>query len=220
MRQRKIKNLDEKIATLQHLVAEVPQGNMGRWRGVFVGEDNSEKKMFLELGCGKGMFIGTLSRENPDSLYLAAEGQDSVFYKALDRVASTGDVPGNLLFLRTFIFNLGDFFVEGELDGIYLNFSDPWPKAKHEKRRLTSPVYLRGYCKALKPGGFLHFKTDNETLFDYSLRTVSEESELDIVRVTRDLHNSEYAIDNVLTEYEKKFINFEKEIKYLLALRR
>jgi tRNA (guanine-N7-)-methyltransferase len=261
VRQRKIKNLDQKIEALSHLIAENPQENKGHWRqafsdgkklwlegrndtepqrsgviagakGVIAGltrnplassknlQPDSMRELFLELGCGKGMFISGLSRKNPDSLYLAAEGQDSVFYKALDRVASSGDSPDNLLFLRTFVFHLNDFFSAGELDGVYLNFSDPWPKAKHEKRRLTSPTFLAGYRHALKTGGFLQFKTDNAPLFDYSVRTVAEDEGFEIVRLTQDLHRSEYAEDNTMTEYEKKFINFEREIKYLLAVKR
>ncbi|MDR1778344.1 MAG: tRNA (guanosine(46)-N7)-methyltransferase TrmB [Clostridiales Family XIII bacterium] len=239
MRQKRIKDVERKVAPYRRYLVEEPRENRGVWRNVFaarcIGQAQaaSGRKLYLEIGCGKGLFIKTLSSENLDSLYLAAEGQMSVAYRALATAAGTlsavkqgfyireDDVPPprNLLFLRTYIFEPGEFFADGELNGIYLNFSDPWPKARHEKRRVTSPAFLEAYRKVLAPGGFLSLKTDNDILFEYSAATIEAAPGFSVERLTHDLYASEFLAGNVPTEYERKWVNLNRKIKHILAVK-
>lgn len=120
----------------------------------------------------------------------------------------------NLKFITGFIRDIKDYFEEGELSGVYLNFSDPWPKERHDKRRLTYRSYLEGYRWVVKPGGFLEFKTDNEGLFDFTLEQIREMN-LEVVETTRDLHHSNIPAKNITTEYEDKFVAAGKKIHYV-----
>ncbi|MDR3072937.1 MAG: tRNA (guanosine(46)-N7)-methyltransferase TrmB [Clostridiales Family XIII bacterium] len=237
MRQKRIKDVEKKVLPYSAYLVTDPEAQKGHWRSVFSKQcrifEPEKRKLYLEIGCGKGLFIKTLSSENHDALYLAAEGQMSVAYRALTRAAGTynavksgflireDDVPkpNNLLLMRAYIFTPRDYFALGEVNGIYLNFSDPWPKSRHEKRRVTAPEYLAAYRDILHPGGFLHLKTDNDALFDYSEQTIRDAEGFQIVRVTRDLHRSAFAEENVLTEYERKWMNLNRKIKYLLAIK-
>ncbi|MDR3225270.1 MAG: hypothetical protein LBT52_03110 [Clostridiales Family XIII bacterium] len=128
--------------------------------------------------------------------------------------------PDNLRLCAEYILDMRDFFAEGELNGIYLNFSDPWPKARQEKRRLTSPRYLNGYLNVLTESGFLRFKTDNTDFFAYSRTSIEDHPGLEITGITEDLHRSGYAEDNVMTEYERRYLNLQRKINYLEAVKR
>ena len=131
MRQRNIKNLEEKLAANSAFLIENPRACRGHWAEVF-GNNNP---IFLEIGCGKGKFITSRAEANPDVNYIAAEGQSSVVLRAMEKAQESK--LANLRIFIDFIHDLRDYFEEGELAGLYLNFSDPWPKARHAKRRLT-----------------------------------------------------------------------------------
>ena len=120
----------------------------------------------------------------------------------------------NARLLCAYVHDIRDFFMPGELDGLYLNFSDPWPKARHEKRRLTHRAYLASYRDVVREGGFLAFKTDNDGLFEFTLEEIEAEG-YDILEMSRDLHHSEYAAENVMTEYEARFSENGKTINYV-----
>ena len=160
------------------------------------------KKTYVEIGCGKGKFIIENSEKNPDIDYIAVEKVPDVILLAAEK-AKERDIK-NIKFLICDAKELTELFDENSVDLIYLNFSDPWPKAKHYKRRLTYKTFLDVYRKILKSEGAIFFKTDNIGLFEFSL----EQFTLDnwkLKNVTYDLHNSEFAGDNIMTEYEKNF---------------
>jgi tRNA G46 methylase TrmB len=127
--------------------------------------------------------------------------------------------PDNLRFCAEYILDMRDYFEDGEIDGVFLYFSDPWPKARQEKRRLTSPGYLNGYRDALAEGGFLRLKTDSADFFTYSRARIEADPGFEITALTNDLHASEYAGDNEMTEYELRFLNLNRKIRYLEARR-
>lgn len=175
-----------------------PAGCKGKWQQRF-GNTNP---IHIEVGMGKGKFITTLAQLNPDINYIGIERQDAVLYRALQKQQEL-KLP-NLILLLVDADVLEEYFAEDEVDRIYLNFSDPWPKDRHAKRRLTSGTHMDKYAIVLKPEGCICFKTDNRDLFDYSLVAV-EEAGWTISDVTYDLHHSEYAEGNVMTEYEERF---------------
>ena len=208
MRQRKIKDIEEKLEHFTQYMVEAPEEQKGKWREIF-GNDNP---IYLEIGCGKGQFITEHARRNPDCNYIAIEGQDSVIWRALQKVEKLELT--NLCFIKKYIDDIRDFFADGELEGLYLNFSDPWPKERHAKRRLTYHKKLKQYIQIIKPEGHIEFKTDNEGLFEFTLEQI-EEAELKILEMSRDLHNSPYAEKNIPTEYEDKFSQKGKNINYV-----
>lgn len=219
MRQRRIKDIDTKIEKYEEYIVPDPAEQKGKWREYF-GEDNSDKKLFVEIGCGKGRFIVDSAKANPDGLYVAVEGFSSVIYRALEKIDK--DQIANIACVKEFVFDLGNWFEEDEIDGLFLNFSDPWPKKKNAKRRLTYRDRLEQYAKAIKPGGFLRFKTDNDGLFEFTLEEldlVIDRCGFEIEAMTRDLHSSEWAVTSPMTEYEAKFAGTGKNINYL-ALRK
>ena len=156
----------------------------------------------LEIGCGKGGFITELAKRNPDRFFIALEVSTGALITAMESV-KTQEIK-NIRFINANAVTLCDLFHKGEVDTIYLNFSDPWPKARHAKRRLTYRSFLELYRSILPDDGVLIFKTDNVGLFDFSLEEFAEFG-LNIEWMTRDLHNSERAEGNVMTEYEKNF---------------
>lgn len=188
MRQRKIKNLDEKLDELSRFSIEDGTELKGKWREVFgaLQNDDEHTELFAEFGCGKGKFLAGLAESHPDKCYVAFEGNQSVVYHAMQK-ADDGDLK-NVRYVTHYIDTASDFFDDGELDGIYLNFSDPWPKSKHEKRRLTAGTRLDDYIKAVRSGGTIEFRTDNDDLFDYTMEKLMMASGIKIVAVTRDLH--------------------------------
>ena len=202
MRMRKKKHGDERIQACAELLIEDPSILKNDPTLPFPRKD---KKLCLEIGCGKGNFaVGTAAKDTDCNL-IAMERVKDVCCLALEKAMAQKDTrPDNLRFIIGNADDLEEWFPEKCLDVIYLNFSDPWPKAGHAKRRLTHKVYLEKYKKLLKDGGLLIFKTDNVGLFDFSLEEF-ENFGLKIEWMTRDLHNSERAEGNVMTEYEKNF---------------
>lgn len=209
MRQRKIKNLDEKLKNLSHFIVENPRDIRGKWRECF-GNDNP---IYLEIGCGKGQFIRENALRYKERNYIAIEGHESVVLRALSKAEESSLI--NIRFVTEYVQSLDEFFEPGELAGIYLNFSDPWPKERHAKRRLTYGKRLMQYMETLREGGFVQFKTDNDGLFEFTLEQI-EECGLEQAAMTRDLHNSELAEGNITTEYEDKFSGIGKNINYVL----
>ena len=174
------------------------------------------KPLFIEIGMGKGRFITEMARRNPHRAFLGIERYESVMYKALIRMGD--EPPQNLRFLCADAFNMRDYFEKNEIAGIYLNFSDPWPKARHDKRRLTHHRFLSLYSDLLPEGGLIEFKTDNEGLFDFSLEEIEASPDFDLIAVTRDLHHDDTMNEgNVMTEYEEKFSGMGNPIYKLIA---
>jgi tRNA (guanine-N7-)-methyltransferase len=236
------------MAVYAEQLLTAPEDHRGRWRQAFpfvapvvapvvapgaghsgCGDESGDdcggrrsgdtRRLFVEIGTGKGDFILTAAQQNPSILYLGIEGSENALYRALQK--TEGVVLPNLRFCATYVLRVQDLFGDGELSGLYLNFSDPWPKARHAKRRLTAPAYLRGYGAAIEPGGFLQFKTDNDAFFAYTKEMMEEASDLFTVEAsTEDLWHSPYADGNIKTEYEGKFLKLQKTINYLRALRK
>jgi len=156
----------------------------------------------LEIGCGKGGFITELALRNPDRFFIALEVSTGALITAMER-AKAKEIS-NLRFINANAVTLLDLFQKGDIHTIYLNFSDPWPKARHAKRRLTYRSFLELYRSVLPDDGVLIFKTDNRPLFDFSLEEFAA-CNMPMSEITYDLHNSEYNSDNIMTEYEKNF---------------
>ncbi len=187
----------EEIDTNEFVIHN-PEQHKGKWKEVF-GNGNP---LHIEIGMGKGKFICQLAQENPDINYLGIEKYSSVLIRGIEKRKEL--VLSNLYFLRLDAEVINEVFDKGEVERIYLNFSDPWPKDRHARRRLTSKEFLSRYEGFLKEEGELIFKTDNRQLFDFSLEEVGNAG-WDLINHTYDLHNSEYVTGNVMTEYEEKF---------------
>ncbi len=213
MRQRNIKNLSERIEQNSRLLIEEPGDCKGRWAEIF----ENGNPIYLEIGCGKGNFITKHAFAEPDCNFIACEGQMSVVLRALEKAEASGS--GNLRVFIDFVNDLEDYFEVGELSGIYLNFSDPWPKARHAKRRLTYRGRLQNYKKVLKPDGFIEFKTDNEGLFAFTLEEI-EACGYEMIEMSRDLHGEAQGVHGeksrcFMTEYEEKFSGQGKNINFV-----
>lgn len=213
MRQRKIKNLEEKLNGFSAYWTREPEQYKGMWRSFIGGEGAASSALYVEIGCGKGQFITRQAVASPDALWLAFEGHESVVLHALEKTDAAGLT--NVRFVLNYLNDLSEIFEDGEIDGIYLNFSDPWPKDRHAKRRLTYGKRLAEYSRALKPGGFLEFRTDNDELFAYSLDEFAAQSELKTDMVTLDLHSAVDKESLITTEYEDKFAAGGKPIHFL-----
>lgn len=192
-------------------VVQNPTEYKGKWHEFF-GNNNP---IHVEFGCGKGGFITELARRNPNINYVAAERAETVVYKACKK-ANREDTPDNLYFLFEDVAKCMEIFENGEIDRLYLNFSDPWPKKRHAKKRLTYRDFLKKYANILGEKGEIHFKTDNKGLFASSIEEFSHEGWL-MKNVTLDLHNSDME-DNIMTEYEKKFSEMGFTINRLEAI--
>lgn len=208
MRHRKVKNLDERIRANKEFLIEDPTSYKGRWRELF----GNEGRLYLELGCGKGKFITARAMADAEANFIGIEGLDAVIVRGLEK--ATENEVKNVRYVMEYVKDIRDFFEDGELDGIYLNFSDPWPKARHAKRRLTYGDTLLKYKQVLKPEGFIAFKTDNEGLFDFTMEEI-ERLGFEIKEMSRDLHNSDLAAKEFTTEYEEKFHGYGKNINYV-----
>lgn len=211
MRLRNVKGARETIQANDFVIKEEDIVK-GQWSEVF----GNDKPIQLEIGMGKGKFIMQLAEENPGINYIGIEKYSSVLVRALEKRAEyEGE---NLYFLRIDAEIIPELFEKGEVDQIYLNFSDPWPKERHAKRRLTSKEFFARYDQILKPDGVVIFKTDNKDLFDFSLEQIPLAG-WKLKNYTYDLHNSEYVEGNIMTEYETKFVNEGKPICRLVAYR-
>lgn len=199
MRLRNVPGSREFIEDSKYTIKE-PELLKGKWRSLFNKADNSP--LHIEIGMGKGKFIQELATINPDISYVGIEKFSSVLVRALEKRPLLE--TDNLYYIRFDAENINSIFDEGDVDRIYLNFSDPWPKDRHAKRRLTSVQFLERYNSILKPDGDIIFKTDNRRLFDFSLEQV-EAAGWTLTAYTYDLHNSSLNEGNVMTEYEERF---------------
>ncbi len=201
MRMRKKKHGAERIAACRELLIDPPTLPAPDPQTYFP----APRPLSLEIGCGKGDFAVGMAAAHPDENWIAMERVSDVACLALEKAMAAKDTrPDNLRFLIGDARNLTDWFPAHCADTLYLNFSDPWPKAGHARRRLTHPDFLALYRRLLKPNGLLRLKTDNEGLFDYSLEQFAL-CGLPVEWMTRDLHHSERAADNIMTEYERNF---------------
>lgn len=212
MRLRNIPGSREVIAENNYCIPETEEAK-GKWHSIF----GNEHPIHIEIGMGKGKFIMTLAKQNPQINYVGIEKYSSVLLRGLQKLEE--EPLDNIRFIRMDAENICEMFDRDEVEHIYLNFSDPWPKDRHAKRRLTSRQFFALYHQILKNDGVVEFKTDNASLFDFSLEEVKEAGwKLDAF--TRDLHHDETMNQgNVMTEYEEKFSAKGNPIHKLIASR-
>ncbi|MCR4654911.1 MAG: tRNA (guanosine(46)-N7)-methyltransferase TrmB [Lachnospiraceae bacterium] len=211
MRLRNITGSKEMIADNAYVIHE-PEKLKGRFsKEVFGGS----RPLNIEIGMGKGRFILTLAERDQEADYIGIEKYSTVLLKAVRKFSE--NPLDNLRFIRMDAEYITDVFDENEIDKIYLNFSDPWPKDRHEKRRLPSSNFLKKYERILKPGGMVEFKTDNRDLFDFGVKE-AESSGWEMLYLTYDLHNDPGQMkNNIMTEYEAKFSALGNPIyKYII----
>ena len=232
MRLRRIPEADQIVAESPFVVHD-GTAQRGLWRTSSSGE------LHLEIGMGKGRFLIETAALHPENDYVGMERYTSVLMRACERMEgipykTPADrmeqeenpekeaafvPPGNLRFLCADARSLTDFFAPGEVDVIYLNFSDPWPKARHADRRLTSKAFLERYEKVLRDGGRIEFKTDNSALFSFSEEEIRSAEGWELTALTRDLHKDEVlGAGNIMTEYERKFSKLGNKIGKLIAV--
>lgn len=197
----RLKNVPGARETIDANAFTIPEPEVwkGRWQEVF----GRQAPLHIEIGMGKGQFLTALAAEHPDINYIGIEKFSSVLVRAVQKQNEL-ELP-NLRLIRMDADSITDVFAPGEVDRIYLNFSDPWPKERHAKRRLTSVEFLRRYENILAKDGHVEFKTDNQPLFEFSLEA-AEEAGWKLLAVTRDLHH-DTALNkgNIMTEYEERF---------------
>ncbi len=233
----RLRNIPEAkgIVESSRFVVQDPEAKRGQWK------QDPGRKLLIEIGMGKGRFIIETASAHPESDYIGIERYPSVLFRACERMegipySTPADkqerelhpdadrdfrAPGNLKFLSMDARQLPEVFAPGEVDGIYLNFSDPWPKARHAKRRLTSREFLAVYEQVLAEGGILEFKTDNRGLFDFSVDEIRETGGWELLSLTYDLHRDPQLCEgNIMTEYERKFSNLGNRICKLTAVYR
>jgi len=208
MRMRKRHNLEPRMERCAALLESEPEQRRGHWL------DGAEGKtaLYVELGCGKGRFTAETAAAMPETLYLAVERVPDAMILAMERAKNAG--LENVRFLDTDAERLPELFAPGEVDRLYINFCDPWPKSRDAKLRLTAPGFLRLYADALKEGGQIHFKTDNTPLFDWSLVQLEAEGWA-LSEATHNLH--EHGPVGVMTDYEAKFYAEGKTINRVVA---
>lgn len=212
MRLRNIPGADEAIADSPHCIQE-PMAEKGRWHLIF----GNENPIHIEIGMGKGQFIMKLAKEHPDINYIGIERYSSVLLRALQKM-EIEPLP-NIRFLCMDASIITEVFDKEEVAKIYLNFSDPWPKERHGKRRLTSRQFFERYDKILAGNGVVEFKTDNDDLFAFSMEEVAEAG-WTLDAHTFDLHHDPVLNEgNVMTEYEEKFSSLGHPIHKLIARR-
>ena len=212
MRLRNIPGADEAIADSPHCIQE-PMAEKGRWNLIF-GNDHP---VHIEIGMGKGQFIMQFAKDHPDINYIGIERYSSVLLRALQKM-EVEPLP-NIRFLCMDASMITEVFDKEEVAKIYLNFSDPWPKERHAKRRLTSRQFFERYDKILAGNGVVEFKTDNDDLFAFSMEEVAEAG-WTLDAHTFDLHHDPVLNEgNVMTEYEEKFSSLGRPIHKLIARR-
>ena len=213
----RLKNVPGARETIDASAFTIPEPEVwkGRWQEVF----GRQAPLHIEIGMGKGQFLTALAAEHPDINYIGIEKFSSVLVRAVQKQNEL-ELP-NLRLIRMDADSITDVFASGEVDRIYLNFSDPWPKDRHARRRLTSPDFLARYREIIDGKGRLEFKTDNRGLFDYSVETVKDSDQWELAAVTYDLHHDETLCQgNIMTEYEEKFSALGNPICKLIAVPR
>lgn len=208
MRMRKRHNLEPRMDRCRAYLAEEPEARRGRWK-------RDGKPLFLEIGCGKGSFTCELARTEPNCDIVAIEKVPDAMILAMER-AQAAEL-NNVVFLDLDAGHLKEVFAPGEVDRVYINFCDPWPKSRDAKFRLTAPAFLRSYADLLTDNGEIHFKTDNLPLFEWSVSRFQEEG-WELRKISVNLH--EDGVRGILTDYEKKFMQEGVPIKHLIAVKR
>lgn len=209
MRLRYVDNAHELIDEHPRLLSK-PEQYKENWQALF----QQKQPLFVEFGAGKGSFIINLAKQFPEANLLAFERNAKVVFKSIVKLEE--EKHENFYIVCADVTNLRDIFSDHTVDRIYLNFSDPWPKDRHAKRRLTHKGFLEKYKEILVHGGEIHFKTDNDALFAFSVNEFKENG-WELLVETTDLHNSEFNHGNVMTEYEEKFSSQGKNINKLIA---
>ena len=210
MRMRKKPNLIPRMEKCAAVQVTEPKTRRGRWR-----ETLPEcREIWLELGCGKGRFTAGTAGAYPDIMLLAVERVADAMVTGMERVCEMG--IGNVRFMDMDALELPEVFAPGEVQRIFINFCDPWPKSRDAKHRLTAPGFLRSYADLLPVGGEIHFKTDNRPLFDWSREQLCAEG-WELREVTNDLH--EKGIVGIMTDYEAKFHGMGIKINRLVAVK-
>ncbi len=210
MRLRNVKYAKELLESYPNTVIQSPKKWAGKWKEIF----NNGNSIELEIGCGKGKFIYEKAQNNKDINFIGVEKFDSVIVRALEKAIN--EPLANLKLLRFDALHISDVFKDNEIQNIYLNFSDPWPKNRQAKRRLTSPNFLKGYTKILKPNGKIYLKTDNYALFEYSMMMLNDNENFVIEEIMLDMYMN-LPKDNVQTEFEIRFRELDKPIYYIRA---
>ena len=206
MRAKYIPEAEEGLAANPHIVVAEPK----KYKSHFQERFKTEQPIHLEIGMGKGRFIVDIAKAHPEINFIGIEVQESVIYRALEKVLE--EQVENVQLIHMNAQELTDVFSDGEIDHIYLNFSDPWPKKRHAKRRLTHHAFLKSYAEVLREEGQLSFKTDNRKLFEFSIQMFNA-AHLTIRELSLDLHQDS-EIENIQTEYEEKFSQQGKRIYY------
>jgi len=196
MRMRRMKNLDARMeATSAYRITD-PAAHKGIWRQLKA----DCTALWVEVGCGKGKFTAETAQANPDVLLIAVERCREAMVVAMEKAQGMG--LKNVFFIDMDVANIEEIFAAGEMDRLFINFPDPWPRKKNAKRRLTHRSFLDKYCRTVKAGGEIHFKTDNAPLFEYSVEEFAA-CGLQVNNLTRDLHKD--GIVGIMTGYEEKF---------------
>ena len=246
MRQRRVSGIEEKLARYSDLILQpaiessaglspqdtdhrtssnVPSGRYARWyqrSSPRYSLPEGYGRIYAEFGCGRGLFINTLAEWDRDGLYIGVEGCKTIVYQAIKKTHAAG--LKNIFYIDEFINNADTAFDGDSLDGVFLNFSDPWPKDRHAERRLTAPAKADSYSRILKPKGFAAFKSDKEAFFDYSMQSFLNAG-FEIESASRDLElKPEHHVTEVSdfaaaaqTEYEQKFRALGQPVCYFLA---
>ena len=196
MRMRRMKNLEPRMEKCAALRVQKPQAMLGHWRDKMPGCS----QLWVEVGCGKGKFTAETAQTNPDVLLVAVERCREAMVVAMEKAQSMNLT--NVLFIDMDVAEIESVFAPGEIDRLFINFPDPWPRKKNAKRRLTHRSFLDKYCRVVREGGEFHFKTDNAPLFAFSLEEFAA-CGLETKNVTDDLHKD--GITGIMTGYEEKF---------------
>ena len=196
MRMRRMKNLDSRMAATSAYRIDNPADHKGIWREL----KKDCTALWVEVGCGKGKFTAETAEANPDVLLIAVERCREAMVVAMEKAQNMG--LKNVFFIDMDVANIEEIFAPGEIDRLFINFPDPWPRKKNGKRRLTHRGFLDKYCRTVKEGGEIHFKTDNAPLFEFSVEEFAA-CGLEVKNLTRNLH--ENGIVGIMTGYEEKF---------------
>lgn len=196
MRMRRMRNLEPRMEKCSAYRIAEPAARKGAWRELMP----SARALWVELGCGKGKFTAETAQANPDVLLIAVERCREAMVVAMEKAKAMG--LNNVFYIDMDVAGIEDIFAPGEIDRLFINFPDPWPRKKNAKRRLTHRAFLDKYCRVVRGGGEIHFKTDNAPLFEYSVEEFAA-CGLEVKNLTRDLHKD--GIVGIMTGYEEKF---------------
>ena len=196
MRMRRMRNLQPRMEKCGGYRIEEPERRLGRWRDLMPGCT----QLWVEVGCGKGKFTAETARAHPEVLLIAVERCREAMVVAMEKAQAMG--LKNVFYIDMDVAKIEEVFDQAEIDRLFINFPDPWPRKKNAKRRLTHRSFLDKYCRVVRAGGQIHFKTDNSTLFEYSLEEFAA-CGLEVQAITRDLHA--HGVVGIMTGYEEKF---------------